>query len=267
VKHIFPAIFAIVSILSVPIQSQTRMDQELLNEIMKIKAIDNHAHPVKYVAEGEKPDDEFDALPLDAIVAFPLPVRLSPTNPEFIRAWHDLYRYSHNDMSEAHVRELMNAKQTVIKQRGEGTPAWILDQLNIETMFANRVAMGRGLTPPRFRWVAFDDALIFPLSNEAQKRFNQDYKGFYPGEEKLLKRYLSDLKINALPPTLDAYMKMVVTRTLERQKQNGAVAIKFEAAYLRWLDFDNPDEARARGIYGRFVKGGEPPAGGARGQA
>jgi len=261
VKRIFPAIFAIVSILSVPIQSQTRMDQELLNEIMKIKAIDNHAHPVKYVAEGEPPDDEFDALPLDAIVAFPLPVRLSPTNPEFMRAWRDLYHYSHNDMSEAHIRELMNAKQAIIKQRGEGTPAWILDQLNIETMLANRVAMGRGLTPPRFRWVAFDDALIFPLSNEAQKRFNQDYKGFYPGEEKLLKRYLGDLKVAALPATLDAYLKTVVTPTLEKQKQNGAVAIKYEAAYLRKLDFDDPDQVKARLTYARYVRGGEPPAG------
>src|SRR5205823_1443183 len=154
--------------------TQSGVDRDLLNEIYKIKAIDNHAHPVKYVAEGEKPDDEFDALPLDAIVAFPLPVRLSPNNPEFIRAWHDLYRYSHNDMTAAHVRELMDAKQAAVKQRGDGTPAWILDQLNIETMLANRVAMGRGLTAPRFRWVAFDDALIFPLSNEAQKRFNLD---------------------------------------------------------------------------------------------
>ena len=240
--------------------AQAGVDRDLLSEIMKIKAIDNHAHPLRYVAEGEKPDDEFDALPLDAITAFPLPVRLNPTNPEFIRAWHDLYRYSHNDMSEAHLRELMNAKQAVLKQRGEGTPAWILDQLNIETMFANRVAMGRGLTPPRFRWVAFDDALIFPLSNEAQKRFNQDYKGFYPGEEKLLKRYLADLKISALPATLDAYMKMVVTPTLEKQKRNGAVAIKYEAAYLRKLDFDNPDQMKARLTYARYIRGGEPPA-------
>src|SRR5207244_7960094 len=44
---------------------------------------------------------------------------------------------------------------------------------------ANRVAMGRGLTAPRFRWVSFDDALLFPLSNEAAKRANVDYKGFY----------------------------------------------------------------------------------------
>ena len=244
---------------SSPVSAQAGIDRDLLAEIMKIRAIDNHAHPVKYVSPGEPPDTEFDALPLDAIAAFPLPVRLSPTNPEFIRAWHDLYGYSHNDMSEAHVRELLNAKQAVLKQRSDGTPAWILDQVNIETMFANRVAMGRGLNPPRFRWVPFNDALIFPLSNEAQKRFNQDYKGFYPGEEKLLKRYLGDLNLRALPATLDAYLKSVVTPTLERQKHNGAVAIKYEAAYLRKLDFDNPDEARARLTYARFVRGGEPP--------
>jgi hypothetical protein len=240
--------------------SQSGVDRDLLNEINKIKAIDNHAHPVKYVAEGEPADTEFDALPLDVITPFPLPVRLNPTNPEFIRAWHDLYRYSHNDMSEAHLRELMAAKQSVLKQKGERTPAWILDQLNIETMFANRVAMGRGLASPRFVWVPFDDALIFPLSNEAAKRFNQDYKGFYPAEEKLLKRYLSDLNVRALPASLDAYLKQVVTPTLERQKKNGAVAIKYEAAYLRKLDFDDPNEVRARATYARYVRGGEPSA-------
>src|SRR5712691_8450844 len=96
-------LLACFCLLAFPVPAQTRADADLLIEISKIKAIDNHAHPVKYVAEGEKPDDEFDALPLDAIAAFPLPVRLSPTNPEFIRAWHDLYRYSHNDMTAAHM--------------------------------------------------------------------------------------------------------------------------------------------------------------------
>jgi len=239
---------------------QSGIDRDLLNEINKIKAIDNHAHPVKYVAAGEPADTEFDALPLDVITPFPLPVRLSPTNPEFIGAWHDMYRYSHNDMSEAHLRELITTKQRVLKQNGDRTPAWILDQLNIETMFANRVAMGRGLTAPRFVWVPFDDALLFPLSNEAAKRFNQDYKGFYPAEEKLLKRYLSDLNLRALPLSLDTYLKQVVTPTLERQKKNGAVAIKYEAAYLRKLDFDDPNEAVARATYARYLRGGEPPA-------
>ncbi len=245
---------------AIGIHAQSGIDRDLLNEINKIKAIDNHAHPVKYVAQGEATDTEFDALPLDVITPFPLPVRLAPNNPEFIRAWHDLYRYSHNDMSEAHLRELMAAKQNVLQQNGDRTPAWILDQLNIETMFANRVAMGRGLTSPRFVWVPFDDALIFPLNNEAAKRFNQDYKGFYPAEERLLKRYLSDLNVRALPLSLDAYLKQVVTPTLERQKKNGAVAIKYEAAYLRKLDFDDPNETVARATYARFVRGGEPPA-------
>ena len=242
------------------LRAQPGVDRDLLNEINKIKAIDNHAHPVKYVADGEPADTEYDALPLDVITPFPLPVRLNPANPEFIRAWHDLYRYSHNDMSEAHLRELMAAKQNVLKQNGERTPAWILDQLNIETMFANRVAMGRGLTSPRFVWVPFDDALIFPLSNDAAKRFNQDYKGFYPAEEKLLKRYLADLNLRGLPLSLDAYLKQVVTPTLERQKKTGAVAIKYEAAYLRKLDFDDPDSTRARAVYLKFVRGGEPAA-------
>src|SRR5260221_9024507 len=127
-------------------------------------------------------------------LSFPLPVRLNPSSAEFIRAWHDLYGYSHQDMSAAHVAELMKTKKRIISERGDLFPAWVLNQLNIETMFANRVAMGRGLVAPRFRWVAFDDALIFPLNNEAARRSNSDYRGFFPGEERLLKRYLSDLK-------------------------------------------------------------------------
>ncbi len=255
------SIVAIVGLAPSQISGQADVDKDLLNEINKIKAIDNHAHPLKYVGAGDKPDDEYDALPLEAIPPFPLPVRLNPTNAEFIRAWHDLYGYSHHDMSDAHVAELMTAKQNLAKQKGEATPAWILDQLNIETMFANRVAMGRGLSVPRFRWVSFVDALIFPLNNDAAKSANPDYKGFYPAEEKLLKRYMSDLNIKQLPPTLDDYLKTIVTPTLERQKRSGVIAIKFEAAYLRKLDFDNPDEAKARFTYGRFVRGGQPPAG------
>ena len=257
---ILALLVACACLLGFSVGAQTRADAELLAEISKIRAIDSHAHPLKYVAAGEKPDDEYDALPLEAIEAFPLPLRLSPTNPEFIRAWHDLYSYTYNDMSEAHVAELLKTKQRVMLERGDKFPAWVLDQINIETMFANRVAMGRGLTSPRFRWVAFDDALIFPLNNDAAKRFNRDYAAFYPGEERLLKRYLADLKLAELPSSLNEYLKKVVTATLERQKQNGAVAVKFEAAYLRKLDFDNPDEVKARATYARFVKGGEPLA-------
>jgi predicted TIM-barrel fold metal-dependent hydrolase len=251
-------IFLCVSLFATPMSAQRPADPDLTREISKIRAIDNHAHPLKYVAAGEKADDEFDALPLDNIEPFPLPPRLKLDNPEFIGAWRDIYGYKYQDMNEAHVRELLETKQRVMRERGDGYPAWILDRLNIETMFANRVAMGRALSAPRFRWVAFDDALVFPLSNEAAKQSNPDYRGFYPGEERLLKRYLADLKVNALPAALDKYLAQVVTPTLERQKNNGAVAIKFEAAYLRRLDFDEPDVTRARAVYARYAKDGAP---------
>jgi predicted TIM-barrel fold metal-dependent hydrolase len=239
-------------------QAQTTADSQLVSAIEKIKAIDNHAHPLRYVGPGDKPDDEFDALPLDAIGPIPLPVRLNPGNLEFVEAWRDLYGYKHDDMSEAHVRELLETKQRVAREQGDKFPNWVLDQLGIETMFANRVAMGRGLATPRFRWVSFVDALLFPLSNEAAKKSNPDYRGFYPGEERLLKRYLASAGLRVLPATLDAYLTKVVTATLEAEKRDGAIAVKFEAAYLRKLDFDEADELSARRVYARYVRGGEP---------
>src|SRR5258705_2424971 len=198
--------------------SQTAADPDLLDRISRIKAIDNHAHPLRYAAEGEKPDDEYDALPLEAIEPFPLPARLNPVNPEFIGAWKSLYGYGYTDMGEKHVEELLASKRKDLYEQRQNFPAWVLDQLNIETMFANRIAMGRGLVEPRFRWVSFVDALMFPLSNETAKKSNRDYAGFYLSEEKLLKCYLTDLGLTALPPTLDEFAKRVVTATLERQK-------------------------------------------------
>jgi uncharacterized protein len=255
----FISLLFLLALIITNTHAQTTADPQLSAAIAKIKAIDNHAHPLKVVAAGEKPDDEFDALPLDAIGPIPLPVRLNPGNLEFVSAWHDLYGYKHSDMSEAHVAELLQTKQRVAREQGDNFPNWALDQLEIETMFANRVAMGRGLTSPRFRWVSFVDALIFPLSNEAAKRSSPDYRGFFPGEEKLLKRYLASTGLHALPPTLDAYLSKVVTATLEAEKRDGAVAVKFEAAYLRKLDFDEADIGTARRVYARYLRGGEPP--------
>ena len=252
-----PSLFILLAFTSA--SAQMNADRELAAEIAKIKAIDNHAHPLRYVAAGEKPDDEFDALPLDGIEPFSLPVRLNPGNPEFISAWRALYNYAHNDMSETNVRELLQIKQRVVRDQGERFPAWLLDQLGIETMFANRVAMGPGLTAPRFRWVAFEDALIFPLNNEAARRSSPDYQAFYPREERLLERYRAQAGLKALPATLDEYLTKVVTATLESQKRQGAVAVKFEAAYLRKLDFDDADIGPARRTYVRYFRGGEPP--------
>jgi hypothetical protein len=238
-------------------------DPQLLEEINKIRAIDNHSHPPKLVSPGEK-DDEFDALPCDPLEPSTPTTISRPENPQYLAAWKALYHYPYNDMKPEHVKELLAARQKVIEEQGDNFPNWVLDQLGIETELANRIALGRGLKPPRFRWVPFDDALLLPLNNEIVANDTPDRKFFYSREEMLLKRYLKDLNLNALPGTLQEYTAKVVTPTLERQKQNGAVAIKFEAAYLRTLDFGpiphypEAEQAQAAALYGIFVHGKAP---------
>ena len=117
-------------------------------------------------------------------------------------------------------------------EKGASYPAWVLDQIGTETMMANRVALGAGLTPPRFRWVSFVDALMLPLRTGVFQRMNPDYKSFYAAEERLLQRYFAESALQSPPPTLDEFTRLI-TATLERQKRLGAVAVKFEAAYLR----------------------------------
>jgi predicted TIM-barrel fold metal-dependent hydrolase len=222
-----------------------RLDGQLALEISRILAIDNHAHPMRVSGPGEK-DSEYDALPVEAMEPFPMPLRLEPGNPEFVSAWQKLYG------SKA-------AKSKMIAERGDGYPAWVLDQLKIETMLANRVAMGRGLNNSRFLWVPFDDALMFPLNNTGLEQANGDSRSFYRAEAKLLKRYLVDRGLSAAPRDLQDYLSNVVSATLEHQKQGGAVAVKFEAAYLRTLDFGDPSKASAAKVYVAGM-GGMPPA-------
>ena len=242
------ALSALVAFAQIP-------DPELLRHIQQIRAIDNHGHPLKVVAEGEKPDDEYDALTFEEMEPFPTPLRIRPENPEWQSAWKTLWGYSGKD-----PKEVVETKKRFQREHGDRYPAWVLDKLGIETHLANRVAMGRGLTAPRFRWVSMIDALIFPLSNEAARQENPDYRSFYPGVERVLKRYLKESGVAALPGTLEQYVKLVVTPTLERQKQQGAVGVKFEAAYLRKLDFLPTPGAAAGAVYSKWAKGGAPPA-------
>src|SRR5579864_4167290 len=98
-------------------------------------------------------------------------------------------------MNLDHVLELIQTKQQIKKKQGDNYPAWVLDQLGIETELANRVAMGRGLSVPRFRWVPFDDALLFPLNNDALAAETPDRKIFFERERLLLARYRQELGI------------------------------------------------------------------------
>jgi hypothetical protein len=249
---------ALLPILLVGMLAAQTADPQLLAEINKIKAIDNHSHPPKVVAPGEK-DDDFDALPCDPLEPSDPTTVSRPENPQYVAAWKALYKYPYDDRSPEHVAELLQTKQKIMQEQGDNFPNWVLDQLGIETELANRVALGRGLQPPRFRWVPFDDALLFPLKNSALASETPDRKFFFQREIMLLRRYMKDVDRDVLPTSLQDYTTKVVTPVLELQKKNGAVAVKFEAAYLRSLDFGPPEPLEAvHQIYAHFVKGDVP---------
>jgi hypothetical protein len=206
-------------------REQTAVDPQLAAEIAAIKAIDNHAHPV-LAAPGDR---EFDALPVDNMEAQSDPVALRP----------GAFKTPFTAESKAAAK----------RERGDQYPAWVLDQMGVEIMLANRVAMGASVGPPRFRWVPYADALIFPLDNSLLASKNSDRKAFFALEDKLRARYLAEAGVSAMPGTLAEYVARVVTPTLERHKQGGAVAEKFEAAYLRSLAFDAADVGNADRVY------------------
>jgi predicted TIM-barrel fold metal-dependent hydrolase len=236
-------------------------DPALVAAIRAIRAIDNHSHPPALVAPGQR-DDEFDALPCDPLEATQPALSSRPDNPRFLAAWKALFGYRYDDADSSHLRTLLAAKQRVKTTQGDRYPAWVLDKLGIETELANRVAIGRGLDAPRFRWVPFVDALLFPLDNSGLAAYTPDREIFFARENALLARYMSALGVSRRPATLEAYLAQVVTPTLERLRRGGAVAIKYEAAYLRPLDFARGDRAVADTVYASHAAGGRPsPAG------
>lgn len=215
-------------------------DPGLLAEIQQIRAIDNHAHPVRVTGPGEPPDRGFDALPVDNMEPQSDPVNLRPQSPAIAAAAQALYGGP-------------GGKQRIQREQGGNYPAWVLDQIGVDVMLANRVAMGESIQPPRFRWVPYADALLFPLDNSALAQQNSDRKSFFALEDQLRQRYLKDAGMEKPPATLSDYLASVVTPTLERHRQGGALAEKFEAAYLRSLAFDKVDQGEADRIYRRFA--------------
>jgi hypothetical protein len=119
--------------------ASTPYDPDLLAEIRQIKAFDNHAHLVLATAAGQKPDRDFDALPVDSMEPSSDPPILRPDNPLVQEAARALYGGS--DAA---------AKQKTIADKGVHDPEWVLDQIGVEVMLANRVEMGPSIQPPRF---------------------------------------------------------------------------------------------------------------------
>ncbi len=246
---------------SAPAVAQVPIDSALARYINGVRAIDDHAHPMRPVRPGAPADTEYDALPLDGIPSFDMPNRLKADDQVWRAAQNALYHVPLGAAGPQYHAALEAAVANTARAQGMRFAEWALDQAGIDIMLANRIVLGPGLAPPRFRWVAFADALMLPLDTRAEAARTPDTRSLYPRETKLLHRYMRDLNLRALPATLDEYVRVVIVPTLARQRASGAVAIKFEAAYLRPLDFDDADAASARRIYARYAAGGTPSHG------
>jgi hypothetical protein len=222
--------------------------QRLLAQIEKIPAFDHHAHP-------GFPDD----ADVDAMAAPPgrAALRQRDTNPELVDASKTLFGYPYDDMSPEHAKWLVQKKAELKKVQGDAYFSNLLDKLNIEKSVANRAMMAGYLDPKRFLWVFFADSFMWPFDNARQQERNPDEKVYIPLQEKMLHRFMVQEKMERLPADLDSYLTFV-SKTLEENKKNGGIAMKFEVAYFRPTTFGDPSKDEVVDIYARFASGGIP---------
>ncbi len=238
-----------------PSGSDPYVDASLQSELRQVSAIDNHAHPMAVVSNGEE-DHDYDALSMEGIEDMALPAPFREGNPFFPQAWRALYGFDETSDARQNLSRLQGLRQQMERKKGDLYPAWVLNQAHTEIMLANRVAMGRGLTSDRFKWVPFVDMFLFPLDNALMAK-DPDKTIFFRREQQLLQEYLKGAQLNHIPASFDDYLTFISHR-LERFKSSGAVALKFELAYLRDLNISDPQREAAERVYAIYAQSSEP---------
>jgi hypothetical protein len=224
--------------------------ERLLAEINKIPAFDHHAHP------GFADDSDVDAMASPpGSAAF----RERETNPELVAAAKALWGYPYDDFSAEHAKWLIQ-KKAEMKKQYPGTAYFnmMLDKLNFDRGVANRAMMADYLDPKRFPWVFFADSFLWPFDNTKERARNGDQQVYIPLQEKMLKRWMQQEKVSALPSGFGDYLKFVSQVLEDNQKNKGGIAMKFEVAYFRPLHFSDPPREQAEAIYKKYTKGGVP---------
>ncbi len=224
--------------------------ERFLTEINKIPAFDHHAHP----GFADDPDVDAMASPPGS-AAF----RERETNPELAAAAKALWGYPFEDFSPEHAKWLVQ-KKAEMKKQYPGTAYFnmLLDKMNFDRGVANRAMMADYLDPKRFPWVFFVDSFMWPFDNTQQANRNGDQRVYIPLQEKMLKRWMQQEKLTALPANFGDYLKFITQVLDDNQKNKGGIAMKFEVAYFRPLHFNDPTREQAEAIYTKYVKGGVP---------
>lgn len=233
---------ALACIAFLPAQAALRdeVDPALAQKIASLPLVDVHTHiedPEIATPPGD-PEDPVGPTP------FAYPLRLQRDNPEHLEAWAALFGYRDGDFAVEHLRALRKVREQVRRERGDGYPAWILDQSNTATAFINTAALFPNTPAPRFRLVVFFDSLLMPFGGGAPVDWA-----------------LQRVGLKALPPTLDGYVRQVIDGYVhDARTQPGAVAMKTTIAYYRSLAVGLTDARDAAAIYARLRRGAKPDA-------
>ncbi len=251
--------FLVFSLAPVPAWTQAhpypgpdlpQLYQHYLDVVNNIAAFDHHAHP----GFADDPDVDAMAAPPGS-AAF----RERDTNPELVAAAKALWGYPYADFLPEHAKWLVQ-KKTEMKKQYPGTAYFnmLLDKMNFDRGVANRAMMADYLDPKRFPWVFFADSFMWPFDNTKERSRNVDQQVYMPLQEKMLKRWMQQEKVSALPASFGDYLKFVTQVLEDNQKNKGAIAMKFEVAYFRPLHFNDPPREEAEAIYNKYAKGGVP---------
>ncbi len=231
--------------LTAPVSALDDADPRLLAEINRIRAVDNHTHDDP--ADPQRGSSWQADTPLGA-ADYPDVVPLRRDNVEWIEAWRVLYGYQHRDLQPAHLRELLSAKQRLMREGGERWPTIVLDKAGVDIALVNATQLGAGQRNDRFRWVPYADPLLWPFAGDKSRLF-------YSGGPSSIAQLQRELSVTTLPATLDEYVAQLVEPTLARWQKSGAVAVKFLAAYARGLDFQPVAAEAAAAAYARAAGG------------
>jgi hypothetical protein len=227
--------------------------ERLLKQIEAIPMYDNHAHP------GFADDTDVDAMAAPPEESATL--RLREDNPEFVAGAKALFGYPYDDFQPDHAKWLADKTKAAEQAGGVAYFDSILDKLNVDICLANRARMAPYLDPKRFHWVFFGDAFFFPFDNSQQRTSTPDMGVYVPLQEKMLGRWKKQEGVEGLPENLAGYEDFVRRTMTDNQQKQGAVAIKFEAAYFRSLYFTDPPREQAQAIYNKYRAGGVPTEG------
>src|SRR3954466_9960525 len=134
-------LFLLPLFLAGNVVAEDLVDAKLMEEIARIRAVDNHMHgdAVDPARRARWKDENPVGKP-----RYPDVVGLQRTNPEWRAAWYALYGYGYSDAELPHLKALLASKRDTIARAGNNWPSAVLDAAGVDVALLNTVQPGAG---------------------------------------------------------------------------------------------------------------------------